>query len=187
MVQRIQHGISKKMVSRMTWGPQDSGRFQNILALLSCFSHWESRDTAVSRADTIPVLVGLTVQCDDYCVPWVGDSAFLGLPSLMLGSAANPCCSRSPREPILTYLFIYLFLVAPNLHRCVWAFSPCGERGLLSICNAWASHCGGFSCCKAQALGQAGSVIAALRLHCSPACGIFPDQGSNPGPLHLAG
>ena len=62
MVQRIQHGISKKMVSRMTWGPQGSGWFQNILALLSCYSHWKSRDTAVSRADTIPVLMGLTVQ-----------------------------------------------------------------------------------------------------------------------------
>jgi len=23
------------------------------------------------------------------------------------------------------------------------------EQGLLSICSVWASHCGGFSCCRA--------------------------------------
>ena len=31
---------------------------------------------------------------------------------------------------------------------------------------------------------RAGSVIVAHRLSCSVACGIFPDQGSNPCPLH---
>ena len=29
--------------------------------------------------------------------------------------------------------FIYLFLAALGLHCCVWAFSSCGERGLLFI------------------------------------------------------
>ena len=28
-----------------------------------------------------------------------------------------------------------------------WDFSSCSEQGLLSSCSAWASHCGGFSCC----------------------------------------
>ena len=27
--------------------------------------------------------------------------------------------------------------------------------GLLSRCDTWASHCGGFACCRAQALGHA--------------------------------
>ena len=36
------------------------------------------------------------------------------------------------------------------LHRL---FSSCGERELCSSCSAWASHCGGFFCCGAQALG----------------------------------
>ena len=66
----------------------------------------------------------------------------------------------------------------------------CGKRRLLSSCGA--SHCGGFSCCGARALGLAGFVIAAHglystgsvvaehRLSCSVACGIFLDQGSNP-------
>ena len=31
-------------------------------------------------------------------------------------------------------------------------------------CSAQASHCGGFSCCGAQALGAQTSVVAALRL-----------------------
>ena len=44
--------------------------------------------------------------------------------------------------------FIY-FLVALCLHYCVRAFSSCGERGLLFVVNAQASHCGFsfvFSC-----------------------------------------
>ena len=28
-------------------------------------------------------------------------------------------------------LFTYLFLASLGLHRCTWAFSSCGERGLL--------------------------------------------------------
>ena len=33
----------------------------------------------------------------------------------------------------LFYLFIYLFLAALGLCCCVWAFSSCGERGLLLV------------------------------------------------------
>ena len=31
------------------------------------------------------------------------------------------------------YLFIYLFLAALGLCCCAWAFSSCGERGLLFV------------------------------------------------------
>ena len=55
----------------------------------------------------------------------------------------------------------------------VWALSSCGQQGLLYSCGARASHCGGFSCCRAQALEQGLS-----------SCGIFPDQGLNLCPLH---
>ena len=64
-------------------------------------------------------------------------------------------------------LFIYLF-------RLRWVFVA--AHGLLI--------CGGFSCCGARALGARASVFAAHRLSCSAACGIFPDQGLNPCPLH---
>ena len=45
----------------------------------------------------------------------------------------------------------FLVLVAPGLNRCAWSFSSCGERGLLSSCSARASHCSGFSRCRAWA------------------------------------
>ena len=75
-------------------------------------------------------------------------------------------------------------------------FSGCGEWRLLSRCNVWASHCGGFSCCGTRDLGSlgsvaavtglesTGSVVVAHELSCSGACGIFLDQGSNPRLLH---
>ena len=76
--------------------------------------------------------------------------------------------------------------------------------GLFSSCGKRTSHCGGFFCCGAQALGQVGfsslqhvgSAVVALRLYntclivvahglsCSAICGIFPDQGLNWYPLH---
>ena len=34
---------------------------------------------------------------------------------------------------VLINLFIYLFLAALGLRCCVWAFSSCGERGLLFV------------------------------------------------------
>ena len=32
--------------------------------------------------------------------------------------------------------------------------------------------------------GSVGSVVMAHGVSCSVPCGVFPDQGSNPGPLH---
>ena len=40
-------------------------------------------------------------------------------------------------------------------------FSSCDEWGLLSSCAAKASHCSGFSCFGAQALGLQASIVAA--------------------------
>ena len=64
-----------------------------------------------------------------------------------------------------------------SLHCCAWNFSSCSERGLLSSCGVQAFHCSGFSCCRAQALGHAGSVALVHGLSCPAACGISPDQG----------
>ena len=38
---------------------------------------------------------------------------------------------------------MYLFMAALSLRCCIRAFSSCGVRS---------SHCGGFCCCRAQAL-----------------------------------
>ena len=91
-------------------------------------------------------------------------------------------------------LFVYFWLC--------WVFvaahgpSLVAETGDHSSLWCTASHCCGFSCCRAVALGarasvvvarglqSAGSAVAAHKPSCSTACGIPPDQGSNPRPLH---
>ena len=103
------------------------------------------------------------------------------------------------------YLFIYfwlrwVFVAARGLslvavsrgYSSLW----CTGFSLWWLLIAVASHCGGFSCCRARALGtwasvvvahglqSTGSVVVVHGLSCSAACGIFPDQGSNPCPLH---
>ena len=80
------------------------------------------------------------------------------------------------------FKFIYLFLAVLGLRFCARAFSSCGERGPLFITvrgplsrplllRSTGSRC-------------TGSVVVAHGPSCSAACGIFPDQGSNPCPLH---
>ena len=64
-----------------------------------------------------------------------------------------------------------------GLRFCVRAFSSCGKWGPLFITVRGASHYHGLS-------RRAGSVIVAHGLSCSVACGILPDQGPNPCPLH---
>ena len=66
---------------------------------------------------------------------------------------------------------IYSFLAELDFHSCAWAFSSCGEQGLLSSCSAWVSR-GGFSCCRAWALGHGGSVAAAHGLSSRGAWGL---------------
>ena len=51
-------------------------------------------------------------------------------------------------------------------------------------CGAQPSHCRGFPRCSAWAAGARASVVVALGLSCSVACGILPDQGLNLCPLH---
>ena len=81
------------------------------------------------------------------------------------------------------YLFIYLFLAVLGL---------CFVRGL-SLAAASGGHsslrCTGLSPSRPLPLRgtgsrRAGSAVVAHGPSCSEACGIFPDQGSNPCPLH---
>ena len=64
-------------------------------------------------------------------------------------------------------------------------------RLLHAVSKGLLSSCSGFSCCRAQAVGRAGfsscsagSVVVTCGLSCPAGCGILPDQGSNPCPLH---
>ena len=78
----------------------------------------------------------------------------------------------------LKKLFIYLFLAVLCLRFCARAFSSCGKRGPLFIAVR------GPLLLQSTGSRCAGSVIVAHGPSCSTACGIFPDQGSNPCPLH---
>ena len=67
-------------------------------------------------------------------------------------------------KTILSYFcLIYLFSLG-WVFLAVLAFSSYCEWGLLSSWSFWASHCCGFSCCEAQALGTRASVVAACGL-----------------------
>ena len=87
---------------------------------------------------------------------------------------------------LFIYFFIYLFIY---LWLC-WVFVS--VRGL-SLVVASGGHssswCAGLSLSRPLLLRstgsrRAGSVTVAHGPSCSAACGIFPDQGSNPCPLH---
>ena len=86
---------------------------------------------------------------------------------------------------------IYLFLAVLVFHCCAQAFTSYEERGLLLFtahglliaCLLLLQSTGcrrtDFSSCGVRA-----SEFVAHGLCCSEACGIFPDQGPNPYPLH---
>ena len=69
-----------------------------------------------------------------------------------------------------------------GLRFCARAFSSCGKRGPLFI--AVRGPLTIAASLRSTGSRRAGSVIVAHRPSCSAACGIFPDQGSNPCPLH---
>ena len=101
------------------------------------------------------------------------------------------------------YFFLIYLLAALGL-RCCSGFSLVAASGGYSSLQCTHFAFGGFSSREARALGagasvvtaRAGSAIVVLRLQrtgsvvvvqalsCSSACGIFPDQGSNPCLLH---
>ena len=79
--------------------------------------------------------------------------------------------------------FLYLFLAAAGLDCCTQAFSSYSEHTLLSLQGAGFSLLW-FLFLRTTGSRHKGSVVVAHRLSCPVPCGIFPDQGSNPGPLH---
>ena len=84
----------------------------------------------------------------------------------------------------LNYLFIYFYLWLCWVFVSVLGLSPVAASGGHS-----SLRCLGLSLSRPLLLRstdsrRAGSVIVAHGPSCSAACGIFPDQGSNPCPLH---
>ena len=80
------------------------------------------------------------------------------------------------------YSFIYFWLC--------WVFVSVRGLSLVAASGGHSSlRCAGLSLSRPLLLRgtgsrRAGSVVVAHGLSCSVACGIFPDQGSNPCPLH---
>ena len=63
------------------------------------------------------------------------------------------------------------------------AISSCGEQGLLFVAVRWLLI-EVASLVAEHRLESTGSVATVQGLSCSMTCGIFPDQGWNPCPLH---
>ena len=87
------------------------------------------------------------------------------------------CCTAQENITFVfnNFLKIYLFLVMLGLCCCVWAFSSCGEKGLLFVVVL-------------KLLIALASFVVEHRfygtgLSCPVARGVFPDQGSNSCPL----
>ena len=80
------------------------------------------------------------------------------------------------------YLFIYFWLY--------WVFVSVRGLSLVAASGGHSSsRCAGLSLSRPLSLRstgsrRAGSVVVAHGPSCPAACGIFPDQGSNPCPLH---
>ena len=79
--------------------------------------------------------------------------------------------------------FIYLFMAVLGLRFCARAFSSCGKWGPLFIAVRGPLINRGLLL-RSTGSRCTGSVVVAHGPSCSEACGIFPDQGSNPFSLH---
>ena len=96
----------------------------------------------------------------------------------------NHCVIREALDIILTVIFFFFnFLAVLGLRFCARAFSGCGKQGPLFIAVR------GPLTIAASLVGSTGSrradsVVVAHGPSCSAACGIFPDQGLIPCPLH---
>ena len=90
----------------------------------------------------------------------------------------------------LHLIFIYLFIYLLFYFWLCWVFVS--ARGLPLVAASGghsSSRCAGLSLSRpllSRSTGsrRAGSAAGAHGFSCSVACGIFPDQGSNPCPLH---
>ena len=89
-------------------------------------------------------------------------------------------------------LFIYLLF---KKFWFLWVFVAMCRLSLVAANRGvWASHSGGFSCCRTPVWGHTGFSNCATGvqllwhgLSCSMACGISPEQGSKPCYLHWQG
>ena len=95
------------------------------------------------------------------------------------------------KKKLIATLFIYLFLAVLGLRfvRGLSLVAASGGHSSSRCGDRSSSRCAGLSLSRPLPLRgtgsrRAGSVVVAHGPSCSAACEIFPDQGSNPCPLH---
>ena len=95
---------------------------------------------------------------------------------------------ETPHHLALDIAFFFFFWLIDWL--LCWVFISVQGLSLVAASGGHSSsRCAGLSLSRPLLLRstgsrRAGSVVVAHRPNCSVACGIFPDQGSNPCPLH---
>ena len=88
------------------------------------------------------------------------------------------------------YLLLLLFIIIIIIFWLCWVFVSAWGLSLVAASGGHSSsRCAGLSLSRPLLLRstgsrRAGSVVVVHGLSCSAACGIFPDQGLNPCPLH---
>ena len=114
--------------------------------------------------------------------PWGGHRVADVAGTKSISNYMQPSIVNAVFQILFIYLFIYLWLC--------WVFIS--VRGLSPVAASGghsSSRCAGLSLLRPLLLWstgsrRTGSVVVAHGPSCSAACGIFPDQGSNPCPLH---
>ena len=84
----------------------------------------------------------------------------------------------------LWFFFFNQFVAVPGLGGCPWAPSGVKRREAAGRRLPLRFFSSQSTSSQAHGLWSAGSVAVVLGLSCPAACGIFPDQGLNPCPLH---
>ena len=89
---------------------------------------------------------------------------------------------------IYIYIYIYIYKILFIYFQLCWVFiathrlSLVWEAGVTLGCDVRSSHCGGFPCCGAQALGHIGSVVVVWGLW-----GMLASVAAALGPLQHGG
>ena len=93
--------------------------------------------------------------------------------------------------PFLSLTLTEMWLPKGWFFFCLFVFKLCwvfvSVRGLSPVVASGGHsslRCAGLSLSRSTGSTRAGSVVVAHGPSCSSACGIFPDRGSNPCPLH---
>ena len=104
------------------------------------------------------------VSFSEFPSPWPGHFNTPPFIPEEQGSPASPQKKSHKMKQNHSYIYflnLFLFLAVLGLRCCVWAFLQLQRAGATLRCSARASHCGGFTCCGARALGAQASVAVA--------------------------